>query len=179
MQPSSETLSTPNRSYASHFLRNQDWHGLRCRAPSTNGGGWIRLAKLYHLCLATAEPTPVSSLVDDVGNQISDELQIAAAFADNYARLYCTTPRPLPPDIASFVVDLPTIRLMLEERNSLEEAITFVELGDALGQLLLGKTPGLNRFPGEYFKAYWTQLGQEKVVMFLEALKIGRLLPDL
>ncbi|KAJ1218151.1 hypothetical protein NDU88_005734 [Pleurodeles waltl] len=82
-------------------------------------------------------------------------------------------------DLPQFVQDLPVTGLSAGEKASLEVDITVEELRGALAQLNTGKAPGSNGFPPEYWYLVWQQAGQPMLEMFQEALKMGKLPPDL
>ncbi|KAJ1178086.1 hypothetical protein NDU88_003334 [Pleurodeles waltl] len=74
-------------------------------------------------------------------------------------------------DFPQFVQDLPVPSLSVDNRASLEADISVEELEAALAQLNLGKAPGPNGFPLEYWRLVCRQVGQPMLDMFQEALE--------
>ena len=54
--------------------------------------------------------------------------------------------------------NLKTVKLSSEEAMGLEHKLSIEEIGQALKQMKNGKSPGINGYPVEFFKNFWTKL---------------------
>ncbi len=62
-----------------------------------------------------------------------------------------------------------------ETRDSLEADITKQEVLDAIGKLSAGKSPGPDRFPMDFYKAFTSSLISPMMDMFKHAIQIHQL----
>ncbi|KAJ1173975.1 hypothetical protein NDU88_005799 [Pleurodeles waltl] len=90
--------------------------------------------------------------VDRAGRIVKDSRGIAAAFAQYYKKLYADQVIPDFESSAPLVADLPISRLTSVDRATLDNALTFEEVGYALSNLNSGITPDLDGFLVEYYR---------------------------
>lgn len=62
-----------------------------------------------------------------------------------------------------------------EERKGLESTLSLQELSTALSGLSNGKAPGIDGLPTEFYKTFWSELGEDLLAVYNESLAKGEL----
>lgn len=70
-------------------------------------------------------------------------------------------------------------KLSAERAKDLEGPITLEELNKAINLSSMGKTPGLDVIPNEFYKTFSAELSPEIVKTFNESMAVGKLPPSM
>lgn len=109
--------------------------------------------------------------------QLRYDLQsIQSSFLDFYKKLY-TSENPLESDIQSFLEQLSLPTLSDEDNAHLGRPFTSEEVLETIKSLPLGKSPGLDGYPAEFYKTFWPEIEPLFMPMVQDFFKKG-LLPD-
>lgn len=76
---------------------------------------------------------------------------------------------------SAFLTHLPEVSE--SSNDSLEAELTLEGLHTALQSLANGKAPGIDGIPVEFYKTFWSLLGEDKLNVFNESFRTG-LLPQ-
>ena len=74
---------------------------------------------------------------------------------------------------SSFLTGLP--QLDAEDNDMLESPLTLPELYAALMSLQSGRAPGLDGLPVDFYKSFWSVLGEDLLEVISSSLETGRL----
>ncbi|KAJ4922370.1 hypothetical protein JOQ06_021785 [Pogonophryne albipinna] len=66
-------------------------------------------------------------------------------------------------------------QLSSEEQNTLSSELTFDELTAAVSQMASGKAPGIDGLSSDFFKHFWSLMGQDICYVFKECFEEGML----
>ncbi|KAJ3582854.1 hypothetical protein NHX12_024244 [Muraenolepis orangiensis] len=66
-------------------------------------------------------------------------------------------------------------RVSPEENSQLEAVLTLQELFTAMGSLQNGRAPGMDGFPVDFYKSFWSEIGQDLLEVLNDSLQTGRL----
>ncbi len=91
------------------------------------------------------------------GQLTYDTKLINQAFAEFYNKLYHPE-NPSDSNIQKFVDSISLPSLAEGERAFLDAFPTSAEVQETVSSLASGKTPGLDGFPSEFYKAFWPQI---------------------
>ena len=97
----------------------------------------------------------MTELIDDQGNQISDQSKILFEQEQFYRTLY--TSKSFSNDDNHFFNH--DIKLSAEQKLLCEGNLSFRECGEALKQMQNGKSPGSDGFTVDFFKFFWKDIG--------------------
>ncbi len=111
------------------------------------------------------------------GEVVTTTKEINKVFHDFYAGLCLSEMNPSPDKIDAFFSKINFPKLTEEQGKKLDEAITEQEVRDAILSLKVGKSPGLDGFPVEYYKRFIYTLAPILTNVYTEAFSSGKL-PD-
>lgn len=108
----------------------------------------------------------VLALASSKGQLTSDPITISNLFADFYRKLY-TTESPQHASISAYF-KRPGLgqRLASIHREALDQPITTTDVLSAIKRLKIGKSPGRDGFPSEFYKAFSASLTQPLVELY-------------
>ncbi len=101
----------------------------------------------------------ISHITDHQGNSYSKPADITAAFASFFSKLYSTDSSPDNSKVTAFLAKANLSQIAQESAEQLDAPISLTELKDALMVMKMGKSPGLDGIPPEFYVTFWTQLG--------------------
>ncbi len=111
------------------------------------------------------------------GEVVTTTKEINKVFHDFYAGLYLSEMNPSPDKIDAFFSKINLPKLTKEQGKQLDVVITEQEVRDAVLPLKVGKSPGLDGFPVEYYKRFINTLAPILTNVYTEAFSSGKL-PD-
>lgn len=115
--------------------------------------------------------------IRQANGQLRYDLQsIQSSFLNFYKELY-TSENPVESDIQSFLEKLSLPSLSDEDNAHLCRPVTSEEVLDTIKSLPLGKSPGLDGYPAEFYKKFWPDIEPLFMPMVQDFFKKGRL-PD-
>ena len=126
---------------------------------------------LYWLAAGNKTSQIVPSVVDGQGILQSRSSEIVTSFAAYYKKLYAPGARSNAELERPLLGDIPLPRLARAAANSLEAPFTLEEVERAIGDINIGKTPGPDGFPAEYFRSFRDLLGPHLLNFFVEAVE--------
>lgn len=107
------------------------------------------------------------------GNLTTNPFEMRKLAVDFYSMLYSA--EKCDPDSAKDLLeDLP--QLEQENKKSLEDIITYGELTEAVQQLSMGRSPGIDGLTAEFYKYFWGIIGEDFYEVVLECFK-NKVLP--
>ncbi|KAI3364562.1 hypothetical protein L3Q82_011348, partial [Scortum barcoo] len=115
----------------------------------------------------------IHSLRSSGGSSISGSSEIRSFAASFYADLYMTEFTDSPEVSQHFYADLPQVDP--EDNIKLEAGLSLAELHAALMSLQNGKAPGIDGLPVDFYKSFWSVLGEDLLEVIMDCLETGRL----
>lgn len=89
-------------------------------------------------------------------------------YADLYGHIDCDSE-----NMAQLLQGLP--KLQPGDKKELDTMISLNELSDAVHQLSTGRAPGMDGLPAEFYKTFWTFLGEDFCEVCWECFEKGLL----
>lgn len=133
---------------------------------------------LCHQLRQSASNSIIAEVRDSTGNTTSDQMAINNQFKSFYEELYSATATDNSNSVEFFQsIQLP--KLSAEDTSSLEGDISEAEINQAIKSMKVGKAPGPDGFPIEFYKAFYKQLSPMLRKVYAEALQLGSLPPTM
>ncbi|XP_053533103.1 transposon TX1 uncharacterized 149 kDa protein isoform X1 [Ictalurus punctatus] len=107
------------------------------------------------------------------GDLLSDPAEIRKQTVSFYSKLYSSEQSGAQTVEESFLKDLP--KLSEHVASDLDMELTLAELHEALQGMENGRAPGIDGLPVEFYKAFWTVIGQDVLEVLLGSVKGGEL----
>ena len=126
----------------------------------------------FNLERTSAQRTRTACLQLPEGGTTSDPVEMGRLCASFYRTLF-TAEDCDQGSRAELLEGLP--QLSPGERAALDSELTLEELTAAVGQMSSGRSPGLDGLPTDFFKHFWSSLGQDLHSVLLEGLSSGEL----
>ena len=109
-----------------------------------------------------------------VGDQtVTSHKNILTACRDFYVNLY--TAEPVDLNSQDWLSDQLDTTLTSEDQEKCKGALTLSECYEALSQMQTNKSPGADGFPVEFYKRFWSSLGQDLVAFLNYSYEHGQL----
>uniref|UniRef100_A0A3B4W8S0 Reverse transcriptase domain-containing protein n=1 Tax=Seriola lalandi dorsalis TaxID=1841481 RepID=A0A3B4W8S0_SERLL len=115
----------------------------------------------------------IHSLRSGSGSVVSDSAGIRRLAASYYTDLYKSEFTSNSSLCSSFFTGLPQVEA--KDNDKLESLLTLPELSAALMSLHSGRAPGLDGLPVDFYKAFWSVLGEDLLEVISASLETGRL----
>ena len=97
-------------------------------------------------------------MLDDKGNEVTDQQHILKMIGDFYAKLYTSTSTPQN-EIDDFLNNVNFDSILSEEQKAyLDQLPTVEEFDDVITLPKDGKTPGLDGLPIEFYRRFWCKI---------------------
>ena len=115
----------------------------------------------------------IHSLRTSSGSEVSDPSEIRKYAAGFYRDLFKSEWSHSADVHSSFLGGLPQVSE--EENSQLAAGLTLGELTTAIGSLQGGRAPGLDGLPADFYKSFWSIIGEDLLEVVNESLREGRL----
>ena len=113
------------------------------------------------------------------GECITDQKKILTRVRKFYLDLFSQKQGSQDIQHNEFLKNLNTKKLTKQESDTLEGNLTMEEIGQALKQMQNNKCPGIDGFPSEFFKVFWSELKAIMLRSLNYAYKKGEFSPSL
>ena len=113
------------------------------------------------------------------GECITDQKKILTRVRKFYLDLFSQKQGSQDIQYNEFLKNLNTKKLTKQESDTLEGNLTMEEIGQALKQMQNNKCPGIDDFPSEFFKVFWSELKAIMLRSLNYAYKKGEFSPSL
>lgn len=115
----------------------------------------------------------IHSLISESGSLLSDPKEIRERAVSFYEKLYKSEYKEDKDIEEAFFENLP--KLSNKANLTLSKPIGLEELSKALQGMDNGKVPGLDGIPVEFYKSFWSVIGEDLLVVLNDSLTKGRL----
>lgn len=129
----------------------------------------------YQLKKERAEST-IKCTRNEAGQLKYDTQSIKSSFLDFYTQLYASE-NPFATDIHRFLEKISLLSISEDEKEQLSAPFTPEEVLQAIKSMPSGKTPGLDGYSVEFYKAFWVQIEPLFMPMVTDFFENG-VLPD-
>lgn len=119
--------------------------------------------------------TSIARIRDADGTIIKDPTAINARFASYYEELYSSRARYSLEELTSFLDRITFPTLADDAHEQLDSTITLEEVQQAVGDMQVGKAPGVDGIPPEFYKQYSEQLTAKIHEIIVKSLKDKKL----
>lgn len=126
----------------------------------------------FNLERSVAERKLVSCLRMPDGNITTNPATIRRHAMEYYSSLFASEPCNLECR-DELLKDLP--QLSLDEKADMDKGLTLEELTAAVNQMELGRAPGIDGLPVDFFKSFWNIIGHDLHGVFMECFQTGSL----
>ena len=155
------------------YNKKTEYALFRLRTNFYEGGE--KTGKLLARQLKQRENNSVIPAIKNGDNIVTSSKEINKVFQQFYEKLYTSTSNHEQQKLEDFLskIDLP--KMSQQQAKSLDASITEEEVRNAITLMKNGKSPGLDGFPIEYYKAFTDVLAPILTKVYSEAFKLGTL----
>ena len=122
----------------------------------------------------------IPSIFNEDNNKLTtDKLEISEVFTKFYKDLYTSNGHIEEPRLSEFFSSIKTPTLAREQKTGLEEVVSIIEIKKAIKSLRLGKSPGNDGFPSDFYRIFVEELAPRLLAVYTDALERGRLPPSM
>ena len=117
----------------------------------------------------------IPAVKNEKGELVTQTGDINKVFAHFYEQLYKSE---INPDVSNYQTFFSNIKLPVisgDQKNSLDSPITVEEVKKAISSMRVGKSPGLDGFPSEYYKKFVDKLAPILKTVYDESFSLGKL----
>ena len=119
----------------------------------------------------------ISKLIDNDGNELTDQNNISSHVVNFYQNLYNST-NPSPTEIDNYVTSSELEQIPQEITETLEGPISLHEMDAIVNKLTNNKSPGWDGLSAEFYKTFWLDIRQIIYDCYLESIDSGCLSPS-
>lgn len=165
------------RAFLGHF-QNITHCTFKCRAEELFEKGDKNGKLLAYLAANARMHTAIPCIYSSGGTLVRDGESIMQAFVSYYSELFAAIPRYDSQVLTHLLGSLQIPELPGEVAADLEAPFTAKELASAIASFPNGKSPGPDRIPAEWYKAYLDMLSPRLLQLYGECFEAGSLLPS-
>ena len=155
------------------YNKKTEYALFRLRTNFYEGGE--KTGKLLARQLKQKDNNSVIPAIKKGDNIVSSTKEINGVFQKFYENLYTSTTNHEQGELEDFLSKITLPTMTAQQAESLDAPITEKEVRNAIAAMKVGKSPGHDGFPIEYFKKFIDILAPILTKVYLEAFKLGTL----
>lgn len=165
------------------LIQIEKWEGINEQVLRQRSRAmWIQAedqnSKFFHAHLKSRQSrNRISVIYDEQRNKLTDTIKIEHEFGGFFQSLLGTSARELPCIDIEIARDGPC--LSKEQQQMLSARVTKEEIDEAVRELPDEKEPGIDGFPAEFFKTYWSVVREETRKAVTEFFMKGKMLKSI
>lgn len=117
----------------------------------------------------------IPAVKSEKGKLVTDTGDINRVFAISYEQLYRSEVNPEVGNYETFFSNINLPEISGDQKDFLDSPVTIEEVKKAISSMRVGKSPGLDGFPSEYYKKYTDKLAPILKTVFDESFSSGKL----